>query len=113
MASETAHITEPPFPLLCATNFSPSFPELCHTQNLYLYGTEAIEFSHALNFCETDKVTTLKSMLGLLQADDDPWTLLVGVGEEELIRAKPHITRHACTHTSMEAKAEGSLSIQG
>jgi len=55
-----------------------SCPQPCHTQDFDLYRVGAIEFIHALHFCEGDKVATLKSMPGLIQAGDNPRAILVG-----------------------------------
>jgi hypothetical protein len=36
-----------------------------------------IEFTHALYFCEGDKVATLKPMLGFIQAGDNSRVILI------------------------------------
>lgn len=61
-----------------------------HTQDFDLYGTGAIEFIHALDFCEGNKVATLKPMPGLIQAGDDTRAILVG---REVSRRVPQGTR--------------------
>ena len=54
------------------------------------------------------KVTTFKSMLGVLQADDNPWIILAGEKEKRRrLRVKPPSVRHAYSPTILEAEAEG------
>lgn len=53
-------------------------PQPWLTQNVDLHGAGAVEFVHALDFREGDKVTALESMPDLIQAGDDTRAVLVG-----------------------------------
>lgn len=110
LASKAALISQPS---LCSVlSLLTLLPQASLTQNFDLYGTNAIEYTHALNFCERDNVTTFKSMLGVIQAGDNPWILLVGEKAKRRLRVKLPTVWHAYSRTILEAEAEGLSCIQ-